>query len=112
MRHALIRLARKLNLDIKCNSFLVKKNIHIYKNKGFVAKPDPEVFEITKKKFHNVLQGVSDLKLLNADQSCWTTWVQKNVFRYWAGNQKGPLVSANVVVIDDPQCKFVITEVN
>jgi alpha,alpha-trehalose phosphorylase (configuration-retaining) len=40
MRHALIRLCRLMGIDVH----------------WFVAKPKPEVFEITKRKFHNVLQ--------------------------------------------------------
>ncbi|CAG8853712.1 519_t:CDS:2, partial [Gigaspora margarita] len=40
MRHALIRLCRLLKLDIH----------------WFVAKPKPEIFDITKRKFHNILQ--------------------------------------------------------
>ncbi|KAJ3219974.1 hypothetical protein HDU67_007707 [Dinochytrium kinnereticum] len=43
MRHALVRLLRLLEVDVH----------------WFVAKPRPEVFDITKKKFHNVLQGVA-----------------------------------------------------
>lgn len=40
MRHALIRLCKLMKIDIH----------------WFVAKPKPEVFDITKRKFHNVLQ--------------------------------------------------------
>jgi hypothetical protein len=42
MRHALIRLCKLMEIDVH----------------WFVAKPKPEVFDITKRKFHNVLQVV------------------------------------------------------
>ena len=42
MRHALLRLLRLLGVEAA----------------WFVPKPRPEVFLVTKKKFHNALQGV------------------------------------------------------
>lgn len=84
MRHALIRLLRLLEVDA-----------HWY-----VLQPDKDVFDITKSKFHNVLQAVAnpDVVLTDADKALYETWIQKNaqmldeVFR-----------GADVVVIDDPQ---------
>lgn len=43
MRHALIRFCQHLQV-----------NVHWY-----VTTPSPDVFSITKRKFHNVLQGVA-----------------------------------------------------
>lgn len=43
MRHALIRFCQHLQV-----------NAHWY-----VTTPSPDVFSITKRKFHNVLQGVA-----------------------------------------------------
>lgn len=43
MRHALVRFCQHLQV-----------NVHWY-----VTTPSPEVFSITKRKFHNVLQGVA-----------------------------------------------------
>ncbi|KAJ3144866.1 hypothetical protein HDU86_001339 [Geranomyces michiganensis] len=88
MRHALLRLFGLTDLDVK----------------WFVMKPNPHVFEITKRKFHNVLQGVapSSTRLTDTDKALFEHWCDENVNRYWA---EGPLRESDVIVIDDPQRK-------
>jgi glycosyltransferase involved in cell wall biosynthesis len=84
MRHALIRLLRLLHVDAHWH----------------VLIPKSETFDITKAKFHNVLQAVAspDTVLTEEDKSVYESWIRENaalldeVFR-----------QANVVVIDDPQ---------
>lgn len=65
-------------------------------------KPDPKVYEITKRKFHNVLQGVSFDPLTDADKKCYERWGRANLEKYF----KGEVVQANVIVLDDPQGGF------
>ncbi|RUS20221.1 hypothetical protein BC937DRAFT_95675 [Endogone sp. FLAS-F59071] len=96
MRHALIRLFRLLNIDA-----------HWY-----VAKPKPEVFDITKRKFHNVLQGVAppDVRLTDADKVVFRKWSDENVNHYW-NDAEGPLCTSDVIVIDDPQVSGIIPHI-
>jgi len=88
MRHALLRFCHHLQV-----------NVHWY-----VATPSPEVFTITKRKFHNVLQGVAppDVRLTEEDKAKWLTWTKMNVERHW-DDPDGPLMTSDVIVIDDPQ---------
>lgn len=84
MRHALMRLYRLLGVHAT----------------WYVMYPRLEVFDITKKKFHNILQGVAPggLRLDDSDKEVYNAWMSDNrpyfedVFR-----------KANVVVIDDYQ---------
>ncbi|RIB23632.1 Glycosyltransferase Family 4 protein [Gigaspora rosea] len=96
MRHALIRLCRLLKLDIH----------------WFVAKPKPEIFDITKRKFHNILQGVgpSDTRLTQDDKNAFLTWSENNVERFW-GDEDGPIKTSDVVIIDDPQVCGIIPHI-
>lgn len=84
MRHALIRLARLLGLSVHWHVLL----------------PDPKVFEITKNKFHNILQGVAGRKapLARQDKLRYEAWIAKN-----AELLEPAYRDADVVVIDDPQ---------
>ncbi len=84
MRHALIRLLRLLHVDA-----------HWY-----VLMPKSEAFDITKAKFHNVLQAVAspDTVLTEEDKAVYESWTQEN-----AALLDGAFRQANVVVIDDPQ---------
>ncbi len=84
MRHALIRLFRLLGVDAH----------------WFVMRGRQEVFEITKTKFHNVLQGVanSDVRLSKKDKELYDTWIEENVDGF-----KEVFRDTDVVVIDDPQ---------
>ena len=88
IRHSTIRLFKLLGIDAH----------------WFVMKPNPEVFEITKKKFHNVLQGVSpkDTNFTDYDQQVYENWCISNVNTYWS-DEDSPLCKADVIVIDDPQ---------
>jgi hypothetical protein len=71
---------------------------------GFVARPKPEIFDITKRKFHNVLQGVADpsVRLEDSDKEAFIEWSNDNVKRFW-GDRGGPLQNSDVIIIDDPQ---------
>lgn len=84
MRHALIRLYRLLGVDAH----------------WIVLYPLKEAFDITKQKFHNVLQAVADpsVKLTDADKSIYNSWITYN-----AQALEVHYKDADVVVIDDPQ---------
>lgn len=84
MRHALIRQLQQFNVDA-----------HWY-----VLIPDTRVFAITKKKFHNVLQGVTTPppQLTEHDKELYEKWTAKN-----AAKLRDAFSKASVVVIDDPQ---------
>lgn len=81
MRHALLRFFSHFDLPID----------------WYVMKPDPHVFEITKKKFHNVFQGVSHTTLSSSDKKAYEDWCERNVTKHWKG------IKHDIVVIDDPQ---------
>nr|BBH85747.1 hypothetical protein KTC_04980 [Thermosporothrix sp. COM3] len=84
MRHALIRLLRLMNVDA-----------HWY-----VLVPNAEVFDITKRKFHNVLQAVAapDVVLTDEDKAVFNAWSAEN-----AHLLHDVFKQADVLVIDDPQ---------
>ncbi|CAG8446609.1 8215_t:CDS:2 [Funneliformis caledonium] len=88
MRHALIRLCNLLGLDIH----------------WFVTKPKPDIFDITKRKFHNVLQGVAapDVRLTEQDKQMFISWSNDNAERFW-DDDEGPIKTSDVIIIDDPQ---------
>ncbi|CAJ0749039.1 14508_t:CDS:2, partial [Entrophospora sp. SA101] len=88
MRHAIVRLCHLLEL-----------NIH-----WFVAKPKPEIFDITKRKFHNVLQGVSppNVRLTKSDKEEFIAWSNNNAKCFW-NDDEGPIKKSDVIIIDDPQ---------
>ncbi|KAJ3041322.1 hypothetical protein HK097_002296, partial [Rhizophlyctis rosea] len=83
MRHAIIRFFHLLNVDAR----------------WYVMKPNPEIFDITKRKFHNVLQGVGQAELTEEDKGVWEWWCRDNLGRYW----RKVVQEVDVVVIDDPQ---------
>lgn len=70
----------------------------------FVMKPNPKIFEITKKKFHNTLQGVSspETHLTDNDKELFQKWSLQNFNAYWS-KKSGPIFDASLIVIDDPQ---------
>ncbi|KAF7729511.1 hypothetical protein EC973_004185 [Apophysomyces ossiformis] len=76
---------------------------------GYVARPKPEVFDITKRKFHNVLQGVAPpgTRLTDEDKQIFLDWSRENVIRFWL-QSKGPILNSDVIVIDDPQLVGII----
>ncbi len=89
MRHALIRLFRLLDVDA-----------HWY-----VMSFKREVFNITKKKFHNILQGVAPkgTRLTEKDKRIFGIWTRKNEKKFDQLIRK-----ATVFVIDDPQPSGII----
>ena len=84
MRHALIRLAKLLG---------VKVSWHVMNSKK-------EIFNISKKKFHNILQGVAPayVKLTDGEVEDFENWSKANADRF-----KNLFQKADVIVIDDPQ---------
>jgi len=84
MRHALIRLYRLLGVDAHWH----------------VLTEHADVFQITKGKFHNVLQAVSDpaVELNQQDKELYEHWSQENAQLLAPALQK-----ATTIVIDDPQ---------
>jgi len=84
MRHGLLRFFRLLE---------VQAHWH-------VVKPSHKVFGITKRKFHNVLQGVAppDVMLTDADMDKFTRWSAKN-----ARCLENVFRTSAVIVLDDPQ---------
>ncbi|TPX30061.1 hypothetical protein SmJEL517_g06276 [Synchytrium microbalum] len=92
MRHALIRLLKLLGIDAH----------------WFVTRPSPTVFDITKRKIHNVLQGVTnDVWLTKEDEVILEEWWKDNAERYWTG---GPFMNLDVLVVDDPQLRTDLIE--
>ncbi|KZT23666.1 glycosyltransferase family 4 protein [Neolentinus lepideus HHB14362 ss-1] len=87
MRHALIRLWRLAGLDVR----------------WYVPQGDASVFDITKRKFHNVLQGTNppDVALRPADCATFERWTGWNYERFWRGAESP--IRADVMVVDDPQ---------
>ncbi|KAI7903938.1 uncharacterized protein BX663DRAFT_432358 [Cokeromyces recurvatus] len=96
MRHALIRFFHLNGIDA-----------HWY-----VARPKPEVFDITKRKFHNVLQGVAEphVILTEEDKQVFIDWSNENAQRFWL-DDKGPIKNSDVIVIDDPQLCGIIPHI-
>ncbi|HZR39336.1 MAG TPA: glycosyltransferase [Ktedonobacteraceae bacterium] len=84
MRHALIRLFKLLHVDA-----------HWY-----ILIPQKDVFDITKTKFHNVLQAVAskDAELTAEEKALYEAWSKEN-----AAALEDVFKQADVIVIDDPQ---------
>src|SRR5665811_26522 len=84
MRHALIILFKLLKINASW---------HILKEKT-------QAFDITKRKFHNVLQGVSDtnINFTKQDIKIYNSWIKEN-----SEILKTPIKEANIIVIDDLQ---------
>src|SRR5207245_11270667 len=66
----------------------------------YVLIPRKEAFDITKSKFHNVLQAVArqDTELTETDKLLYEDWMKEN-----AEALQGVFQQADMVVIDDPQ---------
>ncbi|GKT94523.1 clock-controlled gene-9 protein [Colletotrichum tofieldiae] len=75
MRHALVRFARLIGVDLT----------------WYVPKPRPGVFRITKN-IHNILQGVShpDQRISPEEKQSIIDWITENANRYWL-SEGGPL---------------------
>jgi len=82
IRHSMIRFLKLLDIDAR----------------WFVMKPNPKIFEITKKKIHNVLQGICNTPLTIDDKKSFKEWSESNVTENW-----NETLNADVIVIDDPQ---------
>lgn len=84
MRHALLRFYNLIGVDAK----------------WYVMDEDPDVFYITKNKFHNVFQNVNSkgVSLSKSDIKIFEKWSSKNYQKY-----KKVVANSDIVVIDDPQ---------
>ncbi|AKM78800.1 MAG: Glycosyl transferase group 1 [Candidatus Beckwithbacteria bacterium GW2011_GWB1_47_15] len=84
MRHALVRLYKLIGVDARWH----------------VLQERAEAFEVTKRKFHNVLQGAAGrgVSLTGKDRQVYEAWIGEN-----AEMLKPVIERADVVVIDDPQ---------
>ncbi|GAA5824544.1 hypothetical protein JCM11251_000467 [Rhodosporidiobolus azoricus] len=93
MRHSLMRVWHATGLDVK----------------WYVPAGDPSVFNITKRKFHNVLQNVAEdnVRLTDKDKKLFEDWTQYNYDRYWSG-EDSPLKRLDIFVCDDPQLTALI----
>jgi hypothetical protein len=97
MRHALVRFARTIGVDLK----------------WYVPKPKPGVFRITKT-IHNILQGVAGegVRISDDDKEAVAGWITEHAERYWTC-KGGPLQppsegGADVIIVDDPQMPALI----
>lgn len=73
---------------------------------GYVARPKPEVFDITKRKLHNVLQGIAPIAvtgLTEEEKQAYLDWSAENVDRYWLDDDDGPIKNSDIIIVDDPQ---------
>ncbi|KAJ8293381.1 Trehalose phosphorylase [Rhodotorula toruloides] len=93
MRHSLMRIWNAAGLNVR----------------WYVPAGDASVFNITKRKFHNVLQGVADPDVLlhDDDKALFEAWTSHNFKRFWAG-EDSPLRRLDIAVIDDPQLTALI----
>jgi len=84
MRHALIRFYELLGVDVSWHVLL----------------PNAYIFNITKKKFHNVIQGVASPEVMLTERN-------KQFFIKWSKQNfdvlRPKIEKADVIVIDDPQ---------
>ncbi|KAI7870394.1 hypothetical protein BDF14DRAFT_1993964 [Spinellus fusiger] len=94
MRHALLRFYHLNDIDVQ----------------WYVTRPKPEIFNITKRKFHNILQGIADpqVRLSEEDKKTFIAWSEENAKRFWMDHQ-GPIRNSDVIVIDDPQLCGIIS---
>lgn len=77
MRHALIRLWRLVGVDVK----------------WFVPEGHPAIFAVTKKKFHNVLQGVNKpvVKLHDTEKTMFEKWTEGAFLVFFSPDPSLPL---------------------
>ncbi|KAJ8663429.1 hypothetical protein O0I10_000668 [Lichtheimia ornata] len=97
MRHALLRFLHLNDIDL-----------HWY-----VARPKPEVFDITKRKLHNVLQGIAPMavaSLTDEEKQAYMDWSTENVERYWL-DEDGPIRNSDIIIVDDPQVTGIIPHI-
>ncbi|KAG2219939.1 hypothetical protein INT45_010453 [Circinella minor] len=79
---------------------------------GFVMRPKPEIYAITKQKFHNVLQGIAqpDIELTEHDKQSFIEWTEDNATRFFL-EEKGPIKKSDIFIIDDPQVTGLIPHI-
>ncbi|GAA5936386.1 hypothetical protein JCM10213_000304 [Rhodosporidiobolus nylandii] len=96
MRHSLMRIWHAADLDVR----------------WFVPAGDPSVFNITKRKLHNCLQGVAekDTRLKEEDKKLFEAWTKSNYQRFWSG-EDSPFRRLDIAVIDDPQLMALIPRI-
>ncbi|GAA5912267.1 uncharacterized protein JCM6883_003301 [Sporobolomyces salmoneus] len=93
MRHSIMRLFEQVGVDAS----------------WYVPPGDSNVFNVTKRKFHNVLQGVAPPTtiLTQQDEQLFEDWTDWYLTTLWmdknAGDGSEFLSSFDVIVIDDPQ---------
>lgn len=110
MRHALVRLAKVLNVDLtwyvlfKCN---FGSKLQLIESR-YVPKPRPGVFRITKT-VHNILQGVAEpgVRISDEEKQTLLDWIASNAKRYWL-SEGGPLRpveegGADVIIVSAPK---------
>ncbi|KAI5191722.1 alpha,alpha-trehalose phosphorylase (configuration-retaining) [Nematocida sp. AWRm77] len=85
MRHALIRFFRMLGLSAS----------------WYVCMPSPSVFNITKKKIHNILQNVASAEtvLTQEDKNKIDKWLKTNYHTNW----REVIMQGDIAVLDDHQ---------
>lgn len=83
MRHAHMRFYKLLGLDVQ----------------WYVTIPVAKVYNITKKKFHNVLQGVENNEITDEEIEIYENWIKINYERFW----KDTFKNADIIVLDDHQ---------
>ncbi|KAI5170725.1 alpha,alpha-trehalose phosphorylase (configuration-retaining) [Nematocida sp. LUAm3] len=85
MRHSLIRFLTMLGIDAS----------------WYVCVPSRSVFNITKKKVHNILQAVApdNVELTQEDKTKVDKWIKNN----YESNWKKPIQSSTFIVLDDHQ---------
>lgn len=99
--------------------------------KWYVPEGHPVVFDITKRKIHNVLQGVAreNVEMSQEDKEWFESWTEQNCESFRIGIADGIVrengrdktrelmnpdeafwkdgaIDADLIVIDDPQCEF------
>ncbi|GAA5949177.1 hypothetical protein JCM3765_003321 [Sporobolomyces pararoseus] len=92
MRHSMMRLWQQVGVDAS----------------WYVPPGDSNVFNVTKRKFHNILQGVAPPSTILTDQdkdlfTSWAEWYFKTLWKDKDGEGSKFLCSFDVIVIDDPQ---------
>ncbi|RKK78524.1 Trehalose phosphorylase [Fusarium oxysporum] len=115
MRHALVRFARRIGVDLswygkhysKARDMINHVLSLLLMNKT-VPKPLPTALRITKN-IHNILQGVSppSQRITVEEKKAVIHWITENAYRYWL-SESGPLRpaeegGAHIIIIDDPQ---------
>jgi hypothetical protein len=85
--------------------------------KWFVPEGHPAIFDITKRKLHNVLQGVAEkgIELDGEDKRNFEIWTEQNCESTMSASEDRLItdehfwtngaIEADLIVIDDPQRK-------